>query len=104
MLAATRDRCVVAFDLQGVVEQPRADLKTGFDQADIFIAGPKQGFNATADLYAGFHSEEMRECNSKPDIRGRGGRINIYLHHSRKKRVKSHQNAGSEGAFPFHLQ
>ena len=78
------DSRVVAFNLQRVIEQPRADLKAGFDQADIFVAGPEQGLNATADLYAGFHSREVQERNTKPDIRGRGGRVNICLQHSRK--------------------
>ena len=52
MLAARDDAGVVAFDFERIVQQAGADLESGFNQTDIFVAGPEQGLNATADLYA----------------------------------------------------
>src|ERR1035438_6435797 len=44
-----------AFDFEGVVEQMGLHAQSGFDQPDVFVAGSKEAFYASADADAGFH-------------------------------------------------
>ncbi len=79
---------LLAFDFQGVIQQPRADVQAFFDQADILVSGPEQGLNAAADLDDGLHSRrDVLGPNfvgsRRADIRGRGGRNNIHYQHIR---------------------
>ena len=44
-----------ALDFEGVLPQPGADIQTGFEQADVFVARAEEAFNAAANLNCGFH-------------------------------------------------
>ena len=55
MVSARETASCFAFDFEQVVDKLRVHFEAGFDQADIFIAGAEQAFNASADLHAGFH-------------------------------------------------
>ncbi len=45
----------LAFDFERVRAQPGADVQTGFEQADIFVARAEKAFDTAADLDCGFH-------------------------------------------------
>src|SRR5277367_794668 len=81
----SRYRRWLAFDFQTIVQQTGTDVQSAFDDADILVAGPEEGLNATTDLYAGLHSR--LGLGSKTTFRERGGRNHICLHASRKSRA-----------------
>ena len=55
MFAARLTFSGFAFDFEIVVDQLGVDAQSGFDQPDVFIAGSKEAFDASADAHAGFH-------------------------------------------------
>ncbi len=55
MFSRAADVVRLAFDFQVVVDQMGVDAQAGFDQPDVFIAGAKEAFDASADTDAGFH-------------------------------------------------
>jgi len=45
----------LALDFEVVIVQMRLYAQAGFNQPDVFIAGSKEAFYASADADAGFH-------------------------------------------------
>src|SRR5207253_2217107 len=53
---------LIAFDFERIVQQTGGDLQSIFEDAYVFIAGPKKGLNAACDLNAYFHLIVSLRC------------------------------------------
>src|SRR6185437_1684307 len=74
---------LLALDFERIGQQASAHMQGVLNQADIFVASPEQGFNAAGDLYAGLPSTRAAAAKARAKLRGRGGKSNIYLKHTR---------------------